>query len=159
MLSTPLAFASGNQQLGNTAPQRNIGFVDARKRRQLLARAKRRASALGSQVDRGIARKHNQLVVQRFRHQRARALQRFAAHVLECCLELRALPAVNMAQPMIAALEHVGKQIFDALDVVVEMREQPFDVVRNGVVALDQRDGCTSCFEIQRGRILDALRL
>ncbi len=97
--------------------------------------------------------------MQCFGHQRARALQDFAAHAHQRRLELCTFPAVNMTQPMIAAPEHVGKQIFDALHVVVEMREESFDIVRNALIALDQRDGCTRGFEIQLGRILDALRL
>ena len=82
------------------------------------------------------------------RNQAAHALEDRVPGFLQRRLQFRALPAMHVAQPMVAAHEHVGKQILDALDVVVEVREQPLEILRDCVVALDQFDGCARCLKI-----------
>ena len=87
------------------------------------------------------------------------ALKRFPAHFLQRRLELLALPAADVAQPMVAVPEHFGEQRLDALDVVVEMSEQPLDVPRHRVVALDQPHRRTRGLKVQFGCILGDFRL
>jgi len=62
-----------------------------------------------TEVAEGVVGQRLPLRPQLFGKPLAHALERIAPHVLQRGLELRALPAVHVAQPVIAAPEHPGQ--------------------------------------------------
>jgi hypothetical protein len=66
---------------------------------------------------------------------------------------------MHVAQPVIAAAQHVGKQIFNALDVIVEVREQPLHVLRDRIVALHVSHRGARGLQVQFVGVLHALGL
>ena len=65
----------------------------------------------------------------------------------------------HVAQPVVAPAQHFDEQFFDARYVVVQVREQPFDVVRGKVLRFDQLDRRARRLGIERAGVLNALRL
>ena len=111
------------------------------------------------EVGEGMAGDRRPLRARVRRQEIARAIEHAASLGCERGLEPHAPPSVHVAQPVITAPEHLREQPLDAADVVVEMREQALDVLRERLVALDHFEGCARRLHVERLRVLDALRL
>ena len=66
---------------------------------------------------------------------------------------------MHMAQPLVAARQHVDQQTLDPRNIVVEMRQQVFDTRRGCTGLIDQRDRRLRRLPIQHFCIFNTVRL
>ena len=82
------------------------------------------------------------------------------ADVLQRRFQLITIKAPQyLAQPLIAARQHVGQQGLGARHIVIEMRQHVFHICRCGTVAVHQRNGRPRRFLMQAGCVFHRFRL
>ena len=111
------------------------------------------------QIAEYIIRKRAQFGVDRRRNRNAQALHRPVACMLQRGFELITFAAMHMAQPLVAARQHVDQQTLDPRNIVVEMRQQVFDTRRGCTGLIDQRDRRLRRLPIQHFCIFNTVRL